>query len=127
MNCLICGAEHTTCPGSTRATNMKGVDIVPNPEMKGGIVATERIYLDNEGKVAKNKEDRAFLLAAEGQTIPADKAAELGITAKGRAKAEPKTEATVAADEAVTVTGRAEGARPTGGEVTKASDTKKSK
>ena len=104
---------------------------MPKIRQKGGVVASERIYLDKDGNVAKKKGDRAFLLAAEGQTIPADQAERLGI--KG-AKAEADApEPTVVSEpplereaNEVRVTGRDSRndatAGNTGAEVTRATD-----
>lgn len=67
-------------------------------------IATERLYLDKDGKVVKADDPkRASLLVAEGGRLPIERAEELGLTNLEREEApvEEKAEAAPKATKAV--------------------------
>ena len=84
--CLICGADHAVCTGpfGPQKLNYAPVgaqwEIGTMPKVNGPYTATERLYLDRDGKVVKEDDpNRASLLIAPGQTMEGDRAVELGL------------------------------------------------
>lgn len=77
--CPICGAAHAACPGVTGAPRFV-VDYPQEVIMPDQFTATERLYLDPDGKVVSADDpNRRSLLVSVGGTLPMERAQSLGL------------------------------------------------
>jgi hypothetical protein len=100
MRCPICGEDHVSCMGLIRSNSIP-VDFAAIPSMaKNDYIATERLYLNKEGKVVGAKDpSKATLLVAEGCALPYADAVTYGlIKVEGKAEPEPKARKAPAKD-----------------------------
>lgn len=79
MQCPICGAAHTACPG-TLPTPQFVLDLEAKPMASNLWTADRRLYLDKDRKVVEADDPtRQSLLVAQGGTIPLADAERYGL------------------------------------------------
>jgi hypothetical protein len=80
VSCLICGAAHTKCPGTTPAPQFI-IDLEVEPMASNLYTSDRRLYLNADSKVVEADDpSRVSLLVPEGGTIPMADAEKYGLT-----------------------------------------------